>query len=90
LSQAASGSLPGQLEAGAHGITADEALAQQVGTGHGVEFAVVRHGGHQGLDIVAVPGIAERLQEVGGDGIGNYACVHFCLRESNLVLFVPF
>ena len=42
--------------------------AEALGTGGGVEHAVLAHEGHQRIDVVAVPGVAESGKGVFGDG----------------------
>ncbi|MNN77187.1 hypothetical protein D3C81_1936290 [compost metagenome] len=66
--------LPGELEAFAHGVAADEAAAQQFAAGHAVEGAVIGHEAHQGFEVVTVPGVVEGLQQFdagGGVAIGH-------------------
>ena len=59
--------LPGLLETFAHRGAANEAAAHHIRTGGGVKGAVLRHEAHQRIDVMAVPGGGEILQEGDAD-----------------------
>ena len=63
--------LPGELEAFAHGGAAGEGAAEQLAACHRMEHAVVGHERHQRVEVVGVPGVGERLEEIGIDGAGG-------------------
>src|SRR5512139_1042192 len=58
-------------EASSNSFTADISSAADVGTGRCFEHAIVGHEGHKGIDIVAIPGIGEVLQDLDGDLLNN-------------------
>ena len=54
-------------ETSSHRLAADISGAGNVGARRSFEDAVVSHEGHKSIDIVAIPGIGEILQDLNGE-----------------------
>ena len=67
LPQWASGKVTQTSEAGPHCLPARVPGAAAVRACRGLEDAVIAHERHESIDIVAIPGIGESLQDLGGD-----------------------